>query len=136
MKNEYFQILKKLPQVPPWVCQLGLYKTSLYSRGKDAMIQDLKLKILTLNPSYTKHPISSPILLLNSAIFVVLEALGEGLQMFFQQKKRNNVWGFDWFWLLKYLSTDLVTNDQHDDITNTTFGQQMRLYVFVIYFIW
>jgi len=91
LKNEYFQIFKKLSQVPHWVCQLGLYKTSLYSRGKDAMIQDLKIKIQTLNPSYTEHPISSPILLLNSAIFVALEALGEGLQMFFQHKKRNNV---------------------------------------------
>jgi hypothetical protein len=44
------------------VHQLKLYKTSLYSKGKDAMTQDFKLVILicfnSLNtePSYTKHP--------------------------------------------------------------------------------
>jgi hypothetical protein len=49
-----------------WVCQLGLYKTSLYSRGKDAMIKNLKFKILICfnspitkhSTTYTKHPIS------------------------------------------------------------------------------
>ncbi len=64
-----------------------------------------------------------------------LHTLGGGLHMFFQQKQRNNVWGFDWLLLLKCSSTGLVTNGHHEDTTNLTFGQKMRLYVFVIYFI-
>jgi hypothetical protein len=43
------------------VCQLGLYKTSLYSKDKDAMIKDFKLEnsILihpspNIEPPYTK----------------------------------------------------------------------------------
>jgi hypothetical protein len=47
-----------------WVHWLKLYKTSFYSEGKDAMIEDFMVVILicfkSLNtePSYTKHPIS------------------------------------------------------------------------------
>jgi hypothetical protein len=49
-----------------WLCQLGLYKTSLYSKAKDATIKDLKQRILicfihlslNIEPLYTKHPIS------------------------------------------------------------------------------
>jgi hypothetical protein len=64
-----------------------------------------------------------------------LPTLGGGLHMFFQQKQRNNVWGFDWLLLLKCSCTGLVTNGHHEDTTNMTFGQKMRLYVFVIQFI-
>jgi hypothetical protein len=52
------------------MCQLGLFKTYLYSKDNDAMIKDFKLKVLicfkssiTTEPPYTKHPISfSPFL--------------------------------------------------------------------------
>jgi hypothetical protein len=50
--------------------QLGLYKTYLYSEGKDATIKDLKLEIqyvlnhpsLNTESAYTKNPISCPFL--------------------------------------------------------------------------
>jgi hypothetical protein len=35
----------KLPVYQFWKSILGLYKTSVYSRGKDAMTKDLKLEI-------------------------------------------------------------------------------------------
>jgi hypothetical protein len=36
--------------------QLGLYKTSLYSRGKNVMIKDYKLELLIcFNSTITKH---------------------------------------------------------------------------------
>jgi hypothetical protein len=61
----YFEQLKTW-----WVHQLGLYKTSLYSRGKDTKIKDVKHKILicfkspiikhwiplTPNTPYLTHP--------------------------------------------------------------------------------
>jgi hypothetical protein len=51
-----------------------------------------------------------PIPLLKWAIFAMLKALGGGLQMFFElQKKRNNVWGFNLFWVLKCLLISLST---------------------------
>jgi len=66
-----------------WVPQLGLYKTSLYSKYKDATIKVPSLKSSTnlihlssnTKPPYTKYPISSPILSLHWTIFVKLEAL-------------------------------------------------------------
>ncbi len=71
------------------------YNTSLYSIGKDGIIKDLKLKILIcFNSPISKHltplhqtPHIFPIPLANWAIFVVLEVVGGGLQMFFQLKK-------------------------------------------------
>jgi hypothetical protein len=91
-----------------WVCQLGHYKTSLYSKHNNAKTKKFKIKILvyiinhqtlkeishhqTLNPLSTKHPIFSPIPLPNSASFAALETLGGGLQLFFElQKQMNNV---------------------------------------------
>jgi hypothetical protein len=65
-------------------CELGFHKTSLYPRGKNATIKDLKLKVLICFKSpITKHwtPLHQTshilsILLSNWEIFVVLEALG------------------------------------------------------------
>jgi hypothetical protein len=73
-----------------WMCQLGLYKASLYFKSKDATMKFFKLVILIcLNSPITKHwaplhqtPHDFSIPLLNQAIFVTLEALGGGLQMF------------------------------------------------------
>jgi hypothetical protein len=53
-----------------WMHQLGLYRTSLYSKGKDATIKDFKLEILiclikpspNTEPRYTKQHILSPLL--------------------------------------------------------------------------
>jgi hypothetical protein len=43
-------------------------------------------------------------------IFVTLEALGGGLQMFFElQKQRNHGWGFDLPWVLRCSLTSLST---------------------------
>jgi hypothetical protein len=75
-------------------------QTSLYSRGKDAKIKKIKLRILICyNPPTTKH--STPlhqrphiflIPLRNGSIFVALEELGGELQMLFElEKQRNNV---------------------------------------------
>jgi hypothetical protein len=72
-----------------WVPQLGLYKTSLYSKDKDATIKVFSLKpwsnLIHLSsntkPPYLKYPISSSILSLNWTIFVPLEALSRELQM-------------------------------------------------------
>jgi len=102
-----------------WMRQLRLYKTSLYFRGKDAMIKDFKLKILICSispiiehwtPLHRTRHIFPPITLLNWEIFAALEALGEGIQMFFQiQKQRNNVPVFTLLWILKCLLTSLST---------------------------
>jgi hypothetical protein len=80
-----------------WVCQLGLYKTSLYSKHNDAKTKKFKLKILvyiinhqTLKGLSTKHPIFSPIPLPNSASFAALETLGGRLQLFFELQKQMN----------------------------------------------
>ncbi len=100
-----------------WMHQVQFYKTSLYSKGKDAMIIDFKLKILIwFNSPILKHltrlmpnipySIPSP----NWAMFPTLEGLGEGLQMFVElQKQRNNVQGFDLLWVLKCSLTSLST---------------------------
>ncbi len=87
--------------------QLGLYKTSLSSRGKDAMIKGFKLEILiyfdspNIEPPYTKHPISSPLL-------YWIEQFLKGYRMVFElQMRRNNVWGFDLHWVLKCSLTSL-----------------------------
>jgi hypothetical protein len=61
-----------------WVCQLGLYKTSFYSRSQYVMIKDLKLEILIcLNSLITNRwillhptPCVFPIPLLKWTIFV------------------------------------------------------------------
>jgi hypothetical protein len=91
---------------------------NLYFRGKDAMIKDFKLQILICSISpitehwtpYTKHTISSPITLLNWEIFAALEALGEGIQIFFQiQKQSNNVPVFGLLWIPKCSLTSLST---------------------------
>jgi hypothetical protein len=56
----------------------------------------------------TPHVFRIP--LLKWAIFAMLKALGGGLQMFFElHKKRNNVWGFNLFWVLKCLLISLST---------------------------
>jgi hypothetical protein len=68
-----------------------LYNISLYSIGKDGIIKDLKLEILIcfnspINKQLTplhQHPMFFPIPLTNWAIFVVLEMVSGGLQMFF-----------------------------------------------------
>ncbi len=82
------------------MCQLGLYKASLYSKSKDAMMKIFKLDILIcLNSPITKHwaalhqtPHNFSILLLNQAIFVTLEVLGGGLQMFSElQRSRGKL---------------------------------------------
>lgn len=92
-----------------WMHWVELHKTSLYSKGKDAMIIDFKLKILIwFNSPILKHltcltpniadSIPSP----NWAMFPTLEGLGPGLQMFVElQKQRNNVQRFDLLWVLK-----------------------------------
>ncbi len=75
-----------------WVCQLGLYKTSLYSTSKDATIQNLKLKILICFKSpITKHwgplhqtPHMLLIPLLIWIFFTTLEVLDGKLKMFFR----------------------------------------------------
>ncbi len=67
-----------------WICQLSLYKISLYFKSKDATIKDLKFEILIyFNLPIIQHqtplhqtPHIFPILLLNWTIFVALEALG------------------------------------------------------------
>jgi hypothetical protein len=74
------------------VHQLGLYKTYLYFRGKDAMIKDFKLeKLICFNPPITEHqtPLHQTtrifhIQLSNWVTFVALETLGAGIQMFFE----------------------------------------------------
>jgi hypothetical protein len=90
-----------------------------YSIGKDARIKDFKLEVLirfnspiTKNwtllhqtPSYLPHSYTESI---NFAVFAMLEVLGRGLQMFFElQKQRNNVSGFNLFWVLKCSLTSL-----------------------------
>jgi hypothetical protein len=74
------------------VCQLGFYKTSLYSRSKDATTNKFKLEILIWFNSFimehwiplyqTSHNFFIP--LLNWETFVTLEVLGGRLQMFFE----------------------------------------------------
>jgi hypothetical protein len=75
-----------------WVCQLGLYKTSLYSASKDATIENLKLEIIICFKSpitkhwgllhKTPHILLIPLLIWN--FFMTLEMLGGRLKMFFQ----------------------------------------------------
>jgi hypothetical protein len=100
------------------VCQPRLYKTSLYSKAKDATIKDLKLGILIFFHSpivehwtplhQTSHILH--ILLPNWEIFSMLETLDGRLNMFFQlQIWSNNVWGFNLVWILKCSFTDLST---------------------------
>jgi hypothetical protein len=77
------------------VHQLGLYKTALYFRSKDAMIQDFMFEILIyFNSPISEHltpmnrtPHVFPLPLWNSAIFVALESLSRGLQMFDELQK-------------------------------------------------
>lgn len=55
-----------------------------------------------------KNPHIFPIPLRNWAIFEALEALGGGLQKFFQlQKQRNNLWRLDLLWILTCSLTSL-----------------------------
>jgi hypothetical protein len=98
------------------VRQIKFNKTSLNSRGKDAMIKDFKLEILIcFNPPvvehwtlYTKHSTSFVIPFLIWAIFTMLEVLGGRLQMFFELwKQRNDVWRFNLFSVLKCSFTGL-----------------------------
>ncbi len=76
-----------------WVPQLGLYKTSLYSKYKDATIKVFSLKswsnlihLLSNTKPPPLHQISHIfcILSLNWTIFVTLEALTRELQMFLE----------------------------------------------------
>jgi len=87
-----------------WVCQLGLYKTSLYSKAKYATIKDLKQRIVICFHSpviehwtplhQTPHILHIP--LPNWEIFLVLKTLGGRLNMFFEfQNWSNNVWRFN-----------------------------------------
>jgi hypothetical protein len=99
-----------------WVIQLWLYKTSLNFRGKDETIKDFKFKILNLF-SFTHHWALKPLhptphiftfLLPNWIIFVALEALGGGFQMFYElYKQMNNVWAFNLLWVFKCSLTRL-----------------------------
>jgi hypothetical protein len=74
------------------------------------------LKIL-IHPSpkteahYTQHSIFSPFLhWIEENKIAILEAVGGGLQMFFDlEKRRNNVWGFNLLWVLKCSLTGLST---------------------------
>jgi hypothetical protein len=83
-----------------WVHQLVLYKTSFYSKDKDATIKDFKLKVrIYFNSPVTKHwtPLHQTthiltIPLSNWAMFVMLEAVSGRLQMLFElQKLKHNV---------------------------------------------
>jgi hypothetical protein len=75
-----------------WVCQSRLYKTSWYSKTRDATIKHLKLKILICFHSpiiehwtplhQTSHILGIP--LPNWSIFSMLEMLGGRLNMFFE----------------------------------------------------
>ncbi len=49
-----------------WVHQPRLYKTSLHSRGKDAIIKDFKFKTLIHSSLNTEHPMSSSFLFTKS----------------------------------------------------------------------
>jgi len=81
------------------VHQLELYKNSLYSRGKDAMIKDFKLKILIcFNSPIIKiwillhqTPHMFLFLLSNWAIFVILEVIGGGLRILFEFHKQDTM---------------------------------------------
>jgi hypothetical protein len=101
-----------------WGRQVGLYKNSLYLRGKDAMVKDLKFKILLCFKSLiTEHwiplcqtphilPIPSP----NWKTFAALEVLNEGLNFFLElQNQGNTVCGFNLIWVHKCLLTGLST---------------------------
>jgi hypothetical protein len=68
-----------------WVHQLWLYKSSLYSRGKNETFEDFKLKILICFHSpiiLEQTPHISPLHLPNWIVFVALEALGGGSKCF------------------------------------------------------
>jgi len=82
------------------------------------MIQDFMLKILIcFNSPISEHltpmhrtPHVFPIPLWNWAIFVALESLSGGLQMFYElQKYKNNLWGFNFSWIFKCSLTSLFT---------------------------
>ncbi len=93
-KDEWFKNLR--------VWQLGLYKTFLYSRAKDAPIENFKFEILIcFNSFITEHwtplhqmPHIFPILLWNWAIFQL-------------QKQSNNESEFGFLWVLKCSLTSL-----------------------------
>jgi len=80
------------------VHQLRLYKTSLYFRGKDAMIKDFKLEILiclidpspNIEPHYTKHALSSPFLYRIDQ-FLALEERGGGYKCSFSFRRRGTM---------------------------------------------
>jgi len=101
-----------------WVHQLGLYETSMYSpeaKMQRSKISSSKSKSVLIHSPPTTKP--SPlhqtlriflIHLSNWVIFAELEALGEGLQIFFDlQKKRKNMWGFELLWVLKFSLTGI-----------------------------
>jgi hypothetical protein len=101
-----------------WVHQPGLYKTSLYTKAKDATIQDLDLKIIIyFNSPIIKHwtPLNQTphilfILLSNWKTFATLEVLGWGVKNFLElQNEMHNVWGFDLIGVLECSLTDLST---------------------------
>jgi hypothetical protein len=103
-----------------WVRQLRLYKTSFYSKCKDAAIKDFKIRILIcFNSPITEHwtflhqtPHVYPILLWNWELLATFETLGGGLQIIFElQKQRHNVWRFELLSVLKCSLTNPSTLD-------------------------
>jgi hypothetical protein len=101
-----------------WVCQPRLYKTSLYSKAKDAIIKDLKLRILICFHSLViEHwtPFTPNIPYLAHSFTKLKDFFDVGnvrwrLNMFFElQNWNNNVWGFNLVWVFKCSFTNLST---------------------------
>jgi len=106
-----------------WMHQLGLYRTSLNSKGKDATIKDFKLEILICLVKPTEHWTT-----LHQTPHIVPTPLPNwGLQMFFEvQKQRNNVSGFNLKWVCKCSLTGLSTMN----LNIFTMGCQQRTFNF------
>jgi hypothetical protein len=102
-----------------WVPSYGFTKLLWYSKIEHATIQFFELEILIcFNSTITKHwtPLhQTPRIFLISLstwkFLAALEALGGGVQMFFEiQNQRNNVWEFNLYWILKCSLTGLCTS--------------------------
>ncbi len=94
-----------------WVHQLGLYKTSLYSRSKDATIKDFKLEIqICSNSPTTEHynipPTPNTPYLPHSFIELsnfckVGSARWRATNFLWSSNEEENMWGFELLWVLK-----------------------------------
>jgi hypothetical protein len=78
------------------VPELGLYKTSLYSKNKDVMIKNFKLKnLICLNSPIIKHPIFSSFFYHIEQFLWCCKNWVEGYKRYLSFRgKRNNVWVF------------------------------------------